>query len=122
MIPLISSGFTDKLCKAPDAYQRIRTTRVGGTEERGRKRKKDGGKVSWGGKEGGGGLTWTKWTDERVEEEVEGREAAARWVWSYLKWLHQSKRGREEGKKGAKPQGTKLWRLFTHALSSFYIN
>lgn len=50
MIPLISSGFTDKLCKAPDVYQRIRTTRVGGTEERGRKRKKDGGKVSWGGR------------------------------------------------------------------------
>lgn len=36
MILLISSGFTDKLCKAPDVYQRIRTTlmaRVGGTGE-----------------------------------------------------------------------------------------
>ena len=34
MILLISSGFIDKLCKAPDVYQRIHTTltaRVGGT-------------------------------------------------------------------------------------------
>ena len=30
MILLISSGFTDKLCKATDVYQRIQPTRVGG--------------------------------------------------------------------------------------------
>ncbi len=65
MILLISSGFTDKLCKATDVYQRIHTTlmaRVGGTggeREEGRERE---GRRGWEGEErwsdeGGGGGT-----------------------------------------------------------------
>lgn len=52
MIPLISSGFTDKLCEAADIYQRIRATlaaRVGGAERR------EGGREETAEREGGGG-------------------------------------------------------------------
>ena len=50
MIPLISSGFTDKLCKATDVYQRIHTTlmaRVGGTGAGEREGGKERGKARW---------------------------------------------------------------------------
>lgn len=39
MIPLISSGFTDKLCEASDVYQRIRATPDG---PGGRDRRREG--------------------------------------------------------------------------------
>ena len=63
VIPLISSGFTDKLCKAPDVYQRIHTTlmaRVGGTGgERERWREGEDKRGSDGGRRGKDGCTET---------------------------------------------------------------
>lgn len=57
MILLISSGFTDKLCKAPDIYQRIHTTlmaRVGGTgREREKRREGEAGRKRENGSDGG---------------------------------------------------------------------
>lgn len=86
MIPLISSGFADKLCKATDVYQRIHTTlmgRVGGTRgererrekiegRRGGKEKRDGamkeGRTSG---RGGGGDVGLKLSEATPSSETE---------------------------------------------------
>lgn len=84
MIPLISSGFTDKLCKATDVYQRIHTTlmaRVGGTGGE-REGGKDRGKPRWEGKRERELQRWggrRGKTNERRRTEREKREGGVRW-------------------------------------------